>query len=288
MDIGVFPWTSVFSMVCFLPGWFWDTALPRMHGLLKGNRFFSNLRGRIFQSISPYWLPLRNKEMAWRDGRYGVVFGSVVPGQAKNPKSKETGSNVDRALPHLQPTRRIAPTRWLALVTNAVAIFSLVFVFAWNMSTISQYTLPQRAYPIGNGLGLYQGWDMFAPQPPRSTTWHAIHGVLQDGREVDMLAPFVHNDLNRIEAFSLQEPSDISNEVYKGEHWRKYLERIGNNENVSARYAFERYVCRTWNNYHGGNTTLVSFQFVVLSRETLPNEENAPVQLPFVEDWNCF
>jgi hypothetical protein len=45
MDIGIFPFISAFCMVCFLPAWFWDTALPRLHAALPAS--LGNLARRL-------------------------------------------------------------------------------------------------------------------------------------------------------------------------------------------------------------------------------------------------
>ncbi len=36
LSIGFFPWLSAFCMVCFLPGWFWDNALPKIFSRMPG------------------------------------------------------------------------------------------------------------------------------------------------------------------------------------------------------------------------------------------------------------
>jgi hypothetical protein len=34
MPLGLFSWVAAFCMVCFLPGWFWDRALPKLRAAL--------------------------------------------------------------------------------------------------------------------------------------------------------------------------------------------------------------------------------------------------------------
>jgi hypothetical protein len=47
MSIGYFPLLSAFCMVCFLPAWFWDTAVPRLRAAMtdapRAKRFIDSL-----------------------------------------------------------------------------------------------------------------------------------------------------------------------------------------------------------------------------------------------------
>jgi hypothetical protein len=58
MDIGIFPFISTLCMVCFLPGWFWDTALPRLRAALFGKEALAGPSRRLLGatcSPSSFW-----------------------------------------------------------------------------------------------------------------------------------------------------------------------------------------------------------------------------------------
>lgn len=229
LDVGLFPWIGAFSMVCFFPAWFWDTALPRLSAVVSGRSRMSRTR-----DISPV-----------------TTAGS-------------TGA---------PPQTEAVPIRLRSSADiNVAATFFLLFIFGWNLATVTPLTIPSSAVPIAQVLGLYQRWNMFAPQPIQFTEWYVYEGTLRNGRQIDVLGPIVQNDLNRIEDVSWSQPDNIASNLYGDKYWRKYLGEIGEYGKSRERVAFSSYVCRTWNDHHQDpSEQLVNLQIYEVIKPTLPD-----------------
>ena len=172
-------------------------------------------------------------------------------------------------LPHRQ-----APLLQSSLVTNLVAAFFLIFIFGWNMASVSSFSMPRIADPIAYGFGVYQRWDMFAPQPPRFTTWYVYQGTLLNGRTVDVLRPIAQDDLDLIADVSWTQPENIATDLYGDKYWRKYLGEIVNRGKGKERAAFTAYVCQAWNaHYAGSDQRLSTIDFYAVFSRTLPSEQ---------------
>ncbi len=285
MDIGVFPWTSALCMVCVLPEWFWDTALPKVRAvLLSWTSITHRIGGAVSRPTRAYWPFPRTGLAMWGAMRYSSTpgFESAAPVEGGTMRP-----NFLQAAPQspLKPDR-IAVLGASAL-TNVLAAICLLFVFAWNMSTIGKFTLPQPALPVSSVFGLYQRWDMFAPRPPGATSWHVVVGVLQDGRLVDLMNPILRNDLDQIADVSWEEPDNIASKVYKDEYWRKYWERLATPGTTPQTETFAGYACRGWNGHHDVETELASLDIYLLSKSTLPNAQSGPVQLTLLGTHRC-
>ena len=75
-----------------------------------------------------------------------------------------------------------------ALVTNLLAAFFLLYIFCWNLSTVSAFEMPERLVPLGTFSGVGQTWGMFAPYPPEGGGWTIIPGTLRGGQQVDLMS----------------------------------------------------------------------------------------------------
>ena len=58
-----------------------------------------------------------------------------------------------------------------SLATNLLVLLFLLYVFFWNLTTVSAFTMPERVVPLGIFLGLNQSWDMFAPYSAKNDGW---------------------------------------------------------------------------------------------------------------------
>jgi vitamin K-dependent gamma-carboxylase-like protein/DCC1-like thiol-disulfide oxidoreductase len=123
----------------------------------------------------------------------------------------------------------------------AVTVFSLLFilyVFLWNLSSLTRVPFQPWEDSIGLTLGLDQRWDMFAPNPLTYDGWYVIEGRLRDGRTVNV----IHPD----QPVTFSQPRSIADQ-YKNERWRKYLMNLSLSENTDYRLYYGRYLCRSWN-----------------------------------------
>lgn len=120
---------------------------------------------------------------------------------------------------------------------NLLAGFFLVYVFLWNLTTVSAFTLPERLEPIGYSFGVAQSWSMFTPFPTREDGWFVIPGNLRDGQTVDLM-PVTRNDFGA-HPVSWEKPDYVAG-MDKNDHWRKYLQSLRSEAYVDQRLHFFR------------------------------------------------
>ncbi len=122
-----------------------------------------------------------------------------------------------------------------------VAAFFLVYVFWWNLGTVSSSLAMPNGYRwIGAATRTDQIWDMFAPFPLRDDGWYVIDGVLHNGRHVDVFRNGT--------PVSFAKPSSAQIAAqYRDERWRKYLMNLYLIVNSDYRLPYGRYLCRSWN-----------------------------------------
>jgi hypothetical protein len=301
MDIGIFPWISAFCMVCFLPGWFWDEAAETLRAALPAQpQFMQSIRRLAAQLIHAHWLPLR--------ARLSPIAGVGGPSIANVP----TRSEEDQLEGHAAP-RAIEKSSWnkiesatgvieqkrqrggaegsqpimlrSLLATDLFAALCLFFIFCWNLTTVSSFTLPDRISPFGLFLGLDQSWGMFAPYPSKEDGWYVIPGNLRGGQQVDVM-PITRDDFD-LHAVSWEKPPSVAG-TYKNEHWRKYLERIWDKNYSDQRLYFGQYICREWNARHTGSDQLMNFQITYMLEETLPEYQRSTPEKVVLWEHSCF
>jgi len=291
MDVGIFPWVSAFCMVCFLPGWFWDNALPRLQRAMRVRFAFAPPLRQLPHPTHASWSGLRAVAGGGVLGRLalsGADGGALWPQPRSEPTLTRERSADSPATPSLPYPRSSGPEKVRSLaVTNLFAIACLLVVFGQNMSAVSAYALPEEARSVGYGLGLNQRWNMFAPQPPVSTVWYVVKGELQNGQTIDLLTPIVHDDLGLVRPVSWERPDDIVGEYYRDKYWRKYFHAIVRDGNQAELREFVAYACRTWNAHYGGEVTLERVRIFLLSERTLPEGEVAPVRRSLVDSFTC-
>jgi len=155
----------------------------------------------------------------------------------------------------------------------------LIFVLAWNLSTISVSAVPGVVRPIGFVLGLPQYWGMFAPYPVKSTMWFIVPGTLQDGRQIDLLPSVIHNNPRLFAEVDWGEPSDVRATFNGEERWRKVFESLANSGDSDVLLSLGQYICRNWNGTNAGTPTqLMTFEIVQLWDQTLEDNQRGPVQ----------
>jgi hypothetical protein len=283
MDVGIFPWTSASCMVCFLPSWFWDTLLRGgWDRLPRGLRDDLQRLGRLPAAAAAQWNTARSRLAT------GHLFlaGAGLPGHHAASTRPVVASRDDH---RATTTARDSPVLTLVShpLTNLFLAGCLVFVFLWNLTSVTSFAMPPDTRPFAYGTGLYQKWNMFAPSPSRSTVWVVVRGVLADGREFDLLTPIVHDDLTHVPVLSWSEPDDIVGKYYGSKYWRKYLTALVQDNRTDERRSFAAYACRTWNGYYGGDAHLVGLQIIQMSTRTLPSNEAAPIVRDVVAQYRC-
>lgn len=290
IDIGIFPWISALCMVCFLPGWFWDTALPKLRDMLPGQALVTqrlrNLRQattRLAQGYPPS-LPARPSSASFAgeptvtDSRTG---GSSHP---DDPSADNAEEGRGGGMLRLRSS----------LAANLLAAFFLFYILLWNVGTASSFSMPSTAYTVGYFLGLDQYWTMYAPNPPKEDGWWVIPGTLRNGEQVDLMS-VVRDDYGMREV-SYEKPQNI-HRLDNNEHWRKYLEYITTSEYIDTperradqreqRENFSSYLCRAWNQRHAGEEALQSLKIVFVREMTLPNYRSSEPERLTLQEHTC-
>ena len=309
MEVGIFPWISAFCMVCFLPGWFWDTLVPKLRAVLpqqikavyQVKRRLEHLHGgatRYIQSIWTYLRPIR----AWLVSPPGTRRSSAPN---RTTRGYQSGSDAFDVGPPMIPVKSVGEPRGtsngayiVALrssrATNLLALLLLLYVFFWNVTTVSSLTMPSPAYQIGSFLGLQQRWAMFAPYPPKEDGWWVIAGNLKNGEQVDLLR-IIHDEYD-VREVSYEKPENIAGSV-ENEKWHKYLEYVTMTEFVNTeelradqkkhREHFSRYLCRAWNERHSGDKHLESLRITYVRETTLPDYQRPETERLLLQKHSC-
>jgi hypothetical protein len=300
MDIGIFPWISAFSMVCFLPPWFWQKGSTLRSALLGRVGIARGLEGAAARlseagAGSPFWTRLSAGAgtaqlsfagLSLQDHRLvSRTVGEISLSSRPIPKTASRGEPPDnRRDSQLGPSGEPERLR-SSLATNLFALFFVLYILCWNLSTVSAFTMPERAVPMGPFLGLDQYWAMFAPSPSKEDGWYVIPGNLRGGQQVDLMS--VTRDDYNLYKVSWEKPQDVT-DTYKNEHWRKYLENIWQEKHADQRLYFGQYMCREWNARHSGSEQLRTFQITYMLEETLPDNRQANPQKVVLWEHSCF
>lgn len=270
MELGLFPWISSLCMICFLPSWFWDNAGARL------NSAFPNL----------FSLPQRlRRAMSGLIKVRPSIFGRRSPHVAAFVASSGDTMPHEPAADTPRPGGSHSVKLRASLLTNVLAAFFLAYIFFWNLQGVTSIDASERVENVGAFFGLHQQWSMFAPSPPTMDGWHVIPGTLRGGQEVDLM-PVTRDDFGMYPV-SYEKPLFVA-DTYETNHWRKYMERAGDEDYPDeVRLSFGRYLCDEWNARHEGSEQLVSFEVVQMVEETLPDYREAKLQRDFLYDLDC-
>jgi hypothetical protein len=261
-------------MLMFLPAPFWERAEVMVRAVA------SQHSPRLPRMLAAFGQPAQGvaqRVHAWLYAWSGRPASLSFSTQAGGPPP----DRIDRALPAkpageipglppveepgLQPVALRTP--W---PLNVLAAALLVFVFGWNMTTVTAFTMPSPSTPIAYALNIQQNWVMFAPGPPHFNTRYVLMGTLRDGQEVEMLLPVIEGDLGTVEPFTWDKPANLDTGYYQDMRWRLYLARLGS-ASKEQRYAFATYVCRTWNGHYNGDLEVASMVYVYVIEDILPD-----------------
>lgn len=276
MDVGMFSWIGPFCMTCFLPAWFWDDCLTVIRArTVQLEIWFGSVSNRLKRQI--HSLP---QTPGWQ-------FATGHPGKMHTSNASEMDSVTSLlAEPVPQASRKRQPILKGSFIGNILATFCLIFVFAWNISTVTAFTMPRDLRPVAYGLGLYQTWNMFA-HPPTATVWYVMQGTLRDGQEINLVPSLTHNDITRVETLTWEEPDNISSSYYRNEAWRKYFTALSNKSRKSQRQRLAVYTCQRWNNYYRDGASLEEIQLYRALRKTQPNAEKGKTQHVLIDTFSC-
>lgn len=296
MDIGIFPWIGALGMVCFLPGWFWEKAAGLRAALPErmdaAARYLPHAAARMVQVCLSPVADSRQPSVADPAGRddkqpesriarvisflpVGMSGRSTRRGGPTAEYETQNGTTMGTGAAMLRPS----------IATDLAAFVFLLYILFWNLTTVSAFTMPERAAPIGPFLGIDQYWGMFAPSPSKDDGWYVIPGTLRGEQQTDLMS--VTRDDYGLHEVSWEKPRDV-NRTYENEHWRKYLENIWLQQHASQRLHFGRYICREWNARHAGTEQLRAFQITYMLEKTLPDYQRSTPQKVVLWEHKCF
>jgi hypothetical protein len=273
MTLGLFQWIAALAMVCFLPAWFWDRA-PAIVRTLSSRadygRGYRWLRTRLVPTQLSIPGAFRLSPMvAWQAGS-SVAPAWTVGLPAVTARRDPAGVNPGGGSTEPGTTRVGDPVGLRSSVrANLLAAFFLVYIFALNLSTVSDVRVPPQLVSLGGLLRLEQKWNMFSPYPNKKDGWFVIPGVLRDGKRVELSAVTL-GDLGIREGVSWEKPRRVA-DTFKDLHWRKYMVNLAAPRYEDLRVHFGRYICREWNARHDRGEALHRFQIYYMVEPTLPD-----------------
>jgi hypothetical protein len=186
---------------------------------------------------------------------------------------------------HLQPIaegasgepKPVLPAPLAATLTWAGrgALFTVFFFSMWNAlppDVRERHRCPAVAVNLLDFAGLWQGWDMFSPNPLDWEGHLKIVGTLTNQQEVDLLSlGYGQGGFN---------PTRPYYDGWYYSRWMKVAERISNNNWLDFRLEYGRSICRQYNSARKqGEPMLATFKIYWVER---------PIQPPGVPpvEWN--
>jgi hypothetical protein len=168
------------------------------------------------------------------------------------------------------PQRPPAPAPRPSPRLEALAGAALAWVLAWNVVTVDAgWQAAWEAHPVGSAIAfpglmlrLGQTWNLFAPAPSKETRWHAVVGILDDGRRVDLLR-------RRMTPPRLGRPASRA-DFYPSARWERLFGALGDFPYGDAKTALGRYYCRSFAEWGPRGATLRSVRLFVLREENHP------------------
>jgi hypothetical protein len=286
MDVALFPWTSSLVMFAFLPASFWAFSSARYARLVdmiqrRAERPRTRRLLPELPSLSPAVSGSGAQDFTTVEPRSAGISSAIIQRLAAVIRPRDTDATNEKQSP---VTPRVQRSSWLL---NAFAAFCIVFVLAWNIPSVTAFTMPQSSVPVAYSLGLYQKWNMFAPNPPNATVWYVVRGYVEGGEAVDLVTPFVYDDIEHAVAFSWDEPDDIVSGYYKDKYWRKYFSAIARDTYADERKEFARYACHEWNAHYGGDARLDKIQMIMIKKPTLMDGGQGQEQRKLLAQYTC-
>lgn len=165
-----------------------------------------------------------------------------------------------------EPYAAATPPRRAPLWQNALAALFFAYTLLWNFGSVTggRVGVPEWAAWVGHVTGLAQVWAMFAPFPKTDDGWYVIPARLASGAEVDLFRGGAPLDWAK--------PADAS-ALYPNAYWQKYLEYVWSQDRAWLRPHYARYLCRRWNDAHGGGEELRTLDIIYMREDTPPPGE---------------
>lgn len=210
------------------------------------------------------WLPII-PGAAWRRLPGGAAHQMHAAGSAPAPHA--VLRTTDRPLSFQRIMARCT--------TTALAVFALLYIFAWNLRTLDFERVapyfPARWNLVADLFRIDQHWNMFSPAPPTRDGWYVVTGTLESGEDIDL-------DTGRPVTWS-KPPLVVA--TVPNRRWGKYLMRLRDPESVALRVRYARYRAHRWNTAHDEAERITTVSLFCIE-ESPPGQQGqaAPEQAP--------
>jgi len=235
LTVGLFSYVSLIGLIAFLPVVVFDSRLARR---LAGYR-------------APWAREPRTTAAAKAEPAAAVKSETSPPAAADSRRWQAAGAT-------------------LSVLAEAVCLFFLVYVVAWNASSLAgrsaaaRWLMPARLRWIGQATGVKQTWNMFA-NPSADAGWYVARATLRDASADDV-------DLLRGGAAVDQSKPDRQAALFPNHRWRKLYCVLVPSDDLSpdkqrARQRLAEYLCRQWNDRHQPVEQVVRLELLYIQPE---------------------
>lgn len=167
-------------------------------------------------------------------------------------------------------TRRRIAAAGAAVLLGYSAVLAAAELLPQRLRLPSIVTLPADL------LGIRQRWNMFVV-PPRDDGWLIAAGRLADGRV---------RDVWRGAPVDARKPDSVAKSLGNS-RWIKYLSQLDDPGFVHHRRLFGDYLCRRWNESHGGGSRVTGLQLYFVLEPTLPGGGDGPPRPLLIWQQRC-
>lgn len=269
LSLGTFAWFAALIWLGLLPTWAWDRLKDFREGISPPDPYaaFEEPKKDEEKSKSeapPWYFRLRTPSVLSKMAGIEAFFVRF-----ETPKKKPRIRRLPRAI-------RLTGSTF----ADAFAGVALFYVVLWNLNTLHREpfgawmagrgeTVLPDARPLINFLRLDQHWGLFAPYPRTTDGYYVVLGRKMNGGEID----FLRDDYK----VTWEKPKDVSGS-YETFRWKTYFRNIRRGSHRPHLALYSNYVCRAWNEKHGGNEKLNGVSIFFMRRDTLAKGGHKPTQ----------
>jgi hypothetical protein len=167
-----------------------------------------------------------------------------------------------------------------SLANQLTSGFFLAYITIWNLCWLPYLDVgryfPQGLISLGQMLQVEQHWNLFAPAPLTRDGWFVVPGQLRDGKWVDLF---------RGGRTPTWEKPAHSAALWPNSRWWMFTMRLVEFE--GARITYAGFACKSWNERHRGDESLVGLQIFFLYQDTLPNHTRSEVKKSLLWSATC-
>jgi len=314
LEVGIFPFIGMASVLAFFPSWMWDRLEERTQSKARkglkiyydGNCGFCERMTKLITTflilpqtqVKPAQKVLSAKRLMKKNNSW-VVMNAKKKAFLKWDALAEVVSHSPlwwwmAPLLRFWPIKKVGTLcyEWVAnhrgissRMTSFLSYRHLHYRRNWLGATLATFFIVYVFFWNISDLEEYQG-----PKIPENFLW--IGHTLRIDQRWNMFSPFPLKDDGwwvmpaklrngtELDVFTgampvSYEKPPLMSALYPTGRWRKYMRNISNNNFEAHRLYYGRYICRKWNSEHPFDEQLMEFDMVFMKEMTLPNYEKA-------------